>query len=326
MRHNTLFFLTGICLLLSGCFSSSAYTVDLHALWTDGYAIYVPHQLNDSIWVFVSDYMHGAAFPFGVKVSPSGDCSIDTSYGLDQGHTLDLARKGDKFTYKEIEGHKIIIIQSSNGPLISLLEAVDTNTSLLDIKTKDLLRYRLSGVYLNPVNQQEVIFGTTLGQVSGLPMGNHYRLENHDWIPGSVMTFDNGSHLRYTLFRDTLYLYRAKPNGDGSWTEGSIIYRLPKLSNLDLPEYKGIPGKYPYATTDLLLEGMLVDYDWDEIRLMRNEMYARHGYRFKSPELKAYFGAQTWYKAQSDNVDDQLTPLEKLNVETIAHYQKENDH
>lgn len=60
----------------------------------------------------------------------------------------------------------------------------------------------------------------------------------------------------------------------------------------------------------------------EDLDLMRNEIYALHGYKFKSKKWQDYFGKQTWYKAQFDNVDDQLTEIEKHNITAILNQKK----
>ena len=50
---------------------------------------------------------------------------------------------------------------------------------------------------------------------------------------------------------------------------------------------------------------------------MRNEIFARYGYRFSSPRLKEYFGAKEWYSPREDNVDNYLTEIEKYNIALI---------
>lgn len=47
-----------------------------------------------------------------------------------------------------------------------------------------------------------------------------------------------------------------------------------------------------------------------ELRLMRNEIFARHGYIFKSADLRNHFSKQPWYNARYSNVDAMLTPIE----------------
>ena len=49
-----------------------------------------------------------------------------------------------------------------------------------------------------------------------------------------------------------------------------------------------------------------------QARLARNEIFARHGFRFKDPSLQAYFGQFAWYEPTSDTVE--LSTVEKANV------------
>lgn len=55
----------------------------------------------------------------------------------------------------------------------------------------------------------------------------------------------------------------------------------------------------------------------EDLDLMRNEIFAEYGYRFKSEKWQQYFGSQDWYTPRYDNVDDQLTEIEKRNVQFI---------
>ena len=54
-----------------------------------------------------------------------------------------------------------------------------------------------------------------------------------------------------------------------------------------------------------------------ELRFMRNEIFARHGYIFKSQELNGYFAKQPWYKPTTTDVNHVLSETEKKNVELI---------
>lgn len=52
----------------------------------------------------------------------------------------------------------------------------------------------------------------------------------------------------------------------------------------------------------------------DELRLWVNEIYARHGYRFKESRYQDHFESQNWYKPGTDNNSIQLNPVEKQNI------------
>ena len=49
-----------------------------------------------------------------------------------------------------------------------------------------------------------------------------------------------------------------------------------------------------------------------ELRIARNEIFARHGFRFSDPALRAHFGRFDWYRPTSVTVE--LSAVEKANV------------
>lgn len=55
----------------------------------------------------------------------------------------------------------------------------------------------------------------------------------------------------------------------------------------------------------------------EALDIMRNEIFAEYGYRFKSKKWQEYFGKKDWYKPRFDNVDDMLSPIEKHNIDLI---------
>ncbi len=64
----------------------------------------------------------------------------------------------------------------------------------------------------------------------------------------------------------------------------------------------------------------------EELKLIRNEIYARKGYVFKNQKLQDYFSAKEWYKPNT-NAKITLTEIEKKNVELIKNieYSKKNE-
>lgn len=61
----------------------------------------------------------------------------------------------------------------------------------------------------------------------------------------------------------------------------------------------------------------------DDLNVMRNEIFAEYGYRFKSEKWMNYFGEFDWYEPRFDNVDDQLTDIDKANIDFILKMKKQ---
>ena len=72
-------------------------------------------------------------------------------------------------------------------------------------------------------------------------------------------------------------------------------------------------GKYPTTSKQLLNQNDLKGKSTEELKIMRNEIFARHGYIFKTEDMKTYFSKQSWYKPQYNDVTPMLSDIEKKN-------------
>ena len=80
----------------------------------------------------------------------------------------------------------------------------------------------------------------------------------------------------------------------------------------------------PDSDTRLLTDDDVKDLTKEELRLARNEIFARHGRKFKDAELQAYFDSKSWYKGtiEPDAFDNNtLSSIEKANIEMIKKYE-----
>lgn len=79
----------------------------------------------------------------------------------------------------------------------------------------------------------------------------------------------------------------------------------------------------PYETlrSRKLVQSDIAGMSSSDLRLIRNEIYARHGYIFKSSDLKEYFSQFSWYEPRSRDVSDMLSETELYNVTFIKKYE-----
>ncbi len=77
------------------------------------------------------------------------------------------------------------------------------------------------------------------------------------------------------------------------------------------------PGKYPYTATRVLKAAELQRMSKDELRIMRNEIYARYGMIFKTPLMKSYFSNVDGYNPRFEDVSKKLNKIENQNVSII---------
>ena len=81
------------------------------------------------------------------------------------------------------------------------------------------------------------------------------------------------------------------------------------------------PGDMELFENKLITEAMLRGLSLHELRLLRNEIYARHGRVFKTLWIQQYFGGQVWYDPKDDFKDEDVTGTDKTNIETIVAYE-----
>lgn len=82
-----------------------------------------------------------------------------------------------------------------------------------------------------------------------------------------------------------------------------------------------IPGIYPQGSLELLDYSDLYDLKPRELKIMRNEIFARHGFIFETEDMLDYFLSQSWYEPRYTNVNDKLSKIEKQNIDLIKRYE-----
>ncbi|MBN8587674.1 MAG: YARHG domain-containing protein [Rhodothermia bacterium] len=89
-------------------------------------------------------------------------------------------------------------------------------------------------------------------------------------------------------------------------------------------QYIASAGTYPETSARVLKQVDVENRPPDELRIMRNEIYARHGYNFKLKDMRAHFDRQDWYMPWNTDVRGLLSETEKKNEELLKRYEKYN--
>lgn len=125
------------------------------------------------------------------------------------------------------------------------------------------------------------------------------------------------------------YGYIEPKNFDDDW--------LTKIENANVAlikkyeaGYKPVPSSNnsdficPDSNQRYLTDADLRYLSKSELRIARNEIYARYGRRFSSKDLQSYFNKKSWYYgyiAPNNFNDDWLTKIENANVSLIKKYE-----
>lgn len=101
--------------------------------------------------------------------------------------------------------------------------------------------------------------------------------------------------------------YETSVNNENSYYDNNAI---------DESEYE-----YEYLREREMTYDDVKDKSAEELRLMRNYIFARRGYIFESEDLKEYFERFSWYVPLYYDVTPRLSDIEKYNVNFIKEYE-----
>ena len=111
------------------------------------------------------------------------------------------------------------------------------------------------------------------------------------------------------------FLAIRKPNGDVCHT---LVLTPDNLENCMAQEKWAEEQPVGDIITGMLLNTTYLSrFDKARLRLLRNEILARHGWKFQSQDLKDYFGGQSWYKPVADNNTIKLNIIEQTNIQLL---------
>jgi hypothetical protein len=125
---------------------------------------------------------------------------------------------------------------------------------------------------------------------------------------------------------DGMFAFKIAPDLNiltGTWepfdkNKKAIEYKLVRREF----QYRTDVGGYPEASQRELKPEDVENMEKYELELMRNEIFARHGYCFKKKILREEFEEEEWYIPNNTDVRAKLTPIEKKNIELIKRYEK----
>lgn len=112
----------------------------------------------------------------------------------------------------------------------------------------------------------------------------------------------------------------------GSWkpyknTVGAKTYILEKRNFVYNPKV----GDFPDASTRYLEVPDVENLLPEQIEMIRNEIYARHGYSFTNLKIRRIFDAKDWYMPVSIDIREELTELEAHNIDLLYNYEEYYD-
>ncbi len=127
---------------------------------------------------------------------------------------------------------------------------------------------------------------------------------------------------------DDLYESVVTSNRDDYNFEDNVKEKASASAENNEPSAKNEAGYVlPESNSKLLTEDDLKGLTKEDCRIARNEIYARHGRKFKDEDLQNYFNSCDWYKGtiESDDFNESiLSEIEIKNKDLIVAFEEKN--
>ena len=134
-----------------------------------------------------------------------------------------------------------------------------------------------------------------------------------------IRIFVNGADARATLAWYTVNVYTGK--GTDLLGDPIDIMNPPTTTTNN---YSNDEDIFPYSDSQYLTDSDLWSMSSEELRIARNEIYARHGRMFKDQVLQNYFDSKSWYipSVRPEDFNEQwLNEYEKANAKLIKSFE-----
>ena len=168
-------------------------------------------------------------------------------------------------------------------------------------------------VRMNGVGQYSDAFHFRLTKVQG-QQGRYSLGADH---PDAVLPVrgERGARVDYIRQDGMYFLAIRNAHNDAIWT---LVLTPDNLQNsLGQEKFAEEQPVSDIITGMLLNTTYLRRFSKPELRLMRNEILARHGWKFQSKDLQEHFGRLAWYHPVADNSTIKLSIIEQTNVQLL---------
>lgn len=308
-------FLTFFILLPMACISQ---TIEEGSMWFDGIAQYKAEvRLGGKIVYFYGGTPHEGGFEFTMERTPTGKYKLIPSRQAEE--TTPVGEFGWSVEHVVRDGINALVVRDAQNEVSHVL-------SITGLSCYENMEYDNACIFLGTYSPNQVGF---------LGNGNEYIVDYKEFRAGESeplgpYTFVAEYEMPINVVKSSGKLWMLVPT-----VLGMNVYPA-KQTDDDMYEKAGdaisvfwsdpSKGRFSIASERLLNTSILGHYNREALRLMRNEILARHGYVFQSEDLSDYFFKQSWYTPAASNDGIKLSAMEEINIGLIKAEESKPDY
>jgi hypothetical protein len=150
------------------------------------------------------------------------------------------------------------------------------------------------------------------------------------WIGFSAIDADGGPSSSNRLINDSILMVKKfemefSDNYECIVINRFVFYLITDTAIIELEENQVDFGRlFPYASNEIINIEELELMSSEDLDIMRNEIFAIHGYDFKSNKWREYFNSQNWYNPSNYFSIEHFSEIERKNIDLILKVSKSN--
>lgn len=212
-------------------------------------------------------------------------------------------------------GNYLIVRDGKSGQVIGTMAAISSDADWGELIEQDMLRYHLSGKYRDGMGREYEFFADE-HRATGFPYKSEIFTFGVQYdIPCRILVFEGATFIA-DKEGDGLTLTPAAYNSefDTYDTTGEQPLYLRKVTDNSKRDYPMLSEKILTISQILYYAG---EYPLEKLGIMRNEIFAAHGYIFKGSKYRDHFQTKNWYSPKYTDVTNKLSEIELINIEHL---------
>jgi len=139
----------------------------------------------------------------------------------------------------------------------------------------------------------------------------YFETDRYSKAPDSIKALQSTQH---TVLQDFIW---KRDYNETNYYENYRLSQSGLFEKLSKKLQPSLNRKFPFTSTRVLANDEIERYAVRDLQLMVNEIFADYGKIFSSQKLNFYFNKQSWYQPKSEEIDDLLSDVERLNIQKI---------